>query len=155
DLEKVSAAWRDYITDEFQKGVAWFTFFGHSSPQLWEIVTDPPQVMRNAPFLPFVASFGCRTGNFTLGNATDHTLSLAEQMVSGSEHGALAHWGSSELSDIGSGGFLGNELHRIVFQGGVRLLGEATRLTKARYDSTSNTSASIKNLLQYGLIGDP
>lgn len=153
DLEKVSASWRDRITAEFQQGVSWFTFFGHSSPQLWEIVTDAPNVMRNAPLLPFISSFGCRTGNFTIGSATEHTLSLAEQMVTGSPHGGIAHWGSSELSSIGVGTVLGNELHRAVFVDSIRVMGEAARLAKAQY--AAGPSPSVKNLLQYGLLGDP
>ncbi len=156
NIDKVSSAYREEITEAFRAGTSWFTFFGHSSTQLWEIVTDPPDVMRNSPLLPVLWSFGCRTGNFSIGDAHTHTLSLAEQFVIGSEHGAIAHWGSSELSTIGAGGLLGGALHEVVFVDTMRVLGLAAQETKRRVAQIVGASSDgIKNLLQYSLVGDP
>ncbi len=154
-LLTVDALYRDRITEEMRKGLAWFAFFGHSSTQIWEILIDPPPAFRNAPFLPAVFTFGCRTGAFTIGSPTQNTLSLAEQLVIESEHGAISHWGSSELSTIGSGGFLGDELHRLVFDDSLRVLGEATRQAKNTLARLVTGGSGVKNLLQYGLVGDP
>ncbi len=150
----VDGVYRERIRAEMQEGLSWYVFFGHSSPQIWEVLTDAPTEFNNAARLPVVLSLGCRTGVFTLGTATLDTRSLAEQLVIGSLNGGIAHWGASELSSISPSGSLSTEVHRLVFTDTLRVLGEAFREAKRRY-ATMVGAGGARYLLQYGLIGDP
>ncbi len=155
-LNTVDNLYREQITEEMRQGLAWYAFFGHSGTQFTEILLDAPSVIRNAPRLPAIFTFGCRTGAFTIGSPTENSLSFAELFVVSSEHGAIAHWGSSENTTIGSAGFLGRELHRLVFDDTVRVLGLATQEAKRRLAVLATGGGSnVKNLLEYSLIGDP
>lgn len=151
----VDGVHRDRIRALMQEGQGWVAFFGHSSPQLWEILTDNPQDFQNALRLPVVLSLGCRTGAFTIGNLETNTLSLAEGLTIASPNGGIAHWGSSELSDIWTSQLLSLEAHRAVFTQGHRVLGDAFRIAKARVAASSSGTTVVRNLMQYGLIGDP
>ncbi|HYE58960.1 MAG TPA: C25 family cysteine peptidase, partial [Rhodothermales bacterium] len=111
--EAVDAVYRDRITAEVETGAAWYAYFGHSAPEVWEVQTTPPQTWRNADRLPLVLSMGCRTGNFTLGSATENTLALSEALVVPALGGGIAHWGSSELSSIVASGAIATEAHRL------------------------------------------
>ncbi len=151
----VDGVYRDRLRDLFKQGQGWVAFFGHSSPQFWELLTDAPQDYQNALRLPIVLSLGCRTGAFTIGSPDLNTLSLSEALTIGSASGGVIHWGSSELSDITTSHLLSLEAHRVVFADGQRVLGEAFREAKARVARQTNGSTAVRNLMQYGLIGDP
>ncbi len=155
NLEKVDARYLKPIERQINEGIGWFSFFGHSSPQTWEIETAPAASYANPVQLPLILSFGCRTGAFALGDSSTHTLSLAEEFVIGAETGAIAHWGSSELSTISAGGYLGNQVHNLVMTDTMRVLGEVFRTAKTRLAAFTTGGSNAKNLLQYGLIGDP
>ncbi len=155
NLEKVDARYLKSIERTVNEGIGWLSFFGHSSPQTWEIETAPAASYTNADRLPLVLSFGCRTGAFSLGDATTHTLSLAEEFVTGAESGAIAHWGSSELSTIFAGGYLGDQVHDLVMTDTMRVLGDVFRIAKGRLAASTTAGTNVKNLLQYGLVGDP
>ncbi len=155
NLEKVDARYLKPIERQINEGIGWFSFFGHSSPQTWEIETAPAASYGNTIALPLILSFGCRTGAFALGDASTHTFSLAEEFVIGAETGAIAHWGSSELSTISAGGYLGNQVHDLVMADTMRVLGDVFRTAKGRLAAFTTGGSNAKNLLQYGLIGDP
>ena len=155
NLEKVDARYLKSIERQINEGIGWLSFFGHSSPQTWEIETAPAASYVNTVQLPLILSFGCRTGAFSLGDASTHTLSLAEEFVTGAETGAIAHWGSGELSTIQAGGYLGNQIHDLVMTDTMRVLGDIFRAAKGRLADFTTGGSNAKNLLQYGLVGDP
>ncbi|MCA0269711.1 MAG: C25 family cysteine peptidase [Bacteroidetes bacterium] len=148
-------SFRTRITDKLREGVAWYSYYGHSSPTILEMNTDYPPEMENAPRLPVFISLGCRTGAFTNGTATLDTRSFAEDLVISDIDGAIAHWGSSELSQTGPSSALSNYLTQIVFRDTVRVLGDVFRLTKQRFAEASSYPLGDRQLLQYFLIGDP
>lgn len=148
-------SFRTRITEKLREGVAWYSYYGHSSPTILEINTDYPPEMENAPRLPVFISLGCRTGAFTNGTATLDTRSFAEDLVISDIDGAIAHWGSSELSNTGPSSALSNYLTQIVFRDTVRVLGDVFRLTKQRFAEANSYPLGDRQLLQYFLIGDP
>ncbi len=153
----VDAVYRDRLAAEFRQGMLWFTYFSHSSPQVWEVIAPPAEEMDNANVLPVVLSLGCRTGAFTLGNASLATRSLSEALVIGSPSGGIAHWGTSELSTISSSAAMATEVHRLAFTDTARVLGPIFREAKRRFATRTPVASSdaIRNLMQYALIGDP
>jgi len=150
-------SFQDSLSQAFKNGAAWLSYFGHSAADTWEIVTDDPENFDNADRLPVVLSMGCNTGNFAGGRfeVTDR-LVFGERLVLASMNGAIAHWGSSSASTITLPALLTNQVHEVVFQDTVRVLGTALMEAKRRFDAGSPGTVSVMDvLLQYGLIGDP
>ena len=154
-LEPVNGAWEDQITRIINEGIGWLAFFGHSSTQVWEITTEPPSTLQNTVALPLILSFGCQTGAFAIGDAETHTLSLSEQYVTGAAGGGIAHWGSSATSTVSAGGYLGSQVHELFLRDTSRVLGPTFREAKRRMAAFTSGGTNARNLLQYGLIGDP
>lgn len=147
---------QDSLQAALELGASWEVYFGHSATQTWEIVTDPPSQYNNATRLPIVLSLGCFTGDYATGSGIDtDILSFSEQLVIESLNGSIAHWGASSSGTIGASSRLSNEVHQSVFVDTVRVLGDAMRIAKARYNDLYTDPVSVKHLLQYGLIGDP
>ncbi|NNE33709.1 MAG: hypothetical protein HKN13_00630, partial [Rhodothermales bacterium] len=147
---------QDSLQAELVVGASWEVYFGHSATQTWEIVTDPPAQYNNATRLPIVLSLGCFTGDFATGSGdSGDILSYSEQLVVESVNGSIAHWGASSSGTIGASSRISDEVHQSVFADTVRVLGDALRIAKSRYNDKYNDPISIKHLLQYGLIGDP
>lgn len=152
----VDVVYRDRLGAEFRQGMLWFAYFSHSSPQTWEVEAPPPEEWANANRLPVVLSLGCRTGAFTLGSGTLATRSLAEALLVGSPNGGIAHWGTTELSGIYETALMAEQVHRLAFTDTLRVLGDIFREAKRRVaGGATPTSGIVRNLLQYGLIGDP
>lgn len=152
--EPVDPSFRDSLRLALRSGASWLSYFGHSAPATWEIVTDPPAAYDNANRLPIALSLGCRTGAFAGGsNLLADTPVLAEQLVVGSLNGAILHWGSSGLGSISGSVALGNHVHRLVFQDTLRVMGKVFQEAKRLHAASS--SSLLKDLLQFGLLGDP
>ncbi|MEM8486591.1 MAG: C25 family cysteine peptidase [Bacteroidota bacterium] len=155
--DPLDPTFQDALNDAFKDGASWVSYFGHSAADTWEIVTEAPEDYDNADRLPVVLSMGCNTGNFAGGRfeLTDR-LVYGERLVLASMNGAIAHWGSSSASTIDQPALLTDQLHQVVFQDTVRVLGLALIEAKRRYITSRTQTASAYNvLLQYGLIGDP
>ncbi len=155
--DPLDPTFQDALNDAFKEGASWVSYFGHSAADTWEIVTEAPEDYDNADRLPVVLSMGCNTGNFAGGRfeLTDR-LVYGERLVLASMNGAIAHWGSSSASTIDQPAQLTNELHQVVFQDTIRVLGRALVEAKRRFVTSRSQTASVYNvLLQYGLIGDP
>ena len=94
-------SFQDALSQAFEDGAAWVSYFGHSAADTWEIVTDAPEEYNNADRLPVVLSMGCNTGNFAGGRfELADRLVYGERLVLASMNGAIAHWGSSSASTI-------------------------------------------------------
>jgi len=156
--ELLDPSLRDTLRATLQRGVSWLNYFGHAAATTWLISLDPPEQFANANRLPVVVSVGCHTGNFTVAPLDDsrNTLAYGEDLVLQGLSGAIAHWGSGSQSTISQPGILTEHLHSVVFADTVRVLGEAVRLAKNKWASTTNAGLFTQHIaLQYGLIGDP
>ncbi len=150
----VDASFQDTLRLALRQGASWLSYFGHSFATGWEIVTDKPEAFDNADRLPLALSLGCRTGAFAGGsNVLDDTPVLAEQLVTGSPNGAIAHWGSSGLGGVTASRDLGDILHELVFSDTLRTIGKIFQEVKRRYATQEDFSE--RDLAQFGLIGDP
>ncbi len=147
---------RDSVRVAIRRGSSFLSYFGHSSAQTWEIVTDPAAEFDNADRLPFVLSFGCRTGAFGGGLGRDaDTRTLAESLLLEGESGAIGHWGSSELGTVSASAALSVDLHRTLFQDTLRVVGDAIRQAKNRFIGRTDSYWYVRHSTQYNLIGDP
>ena len=155
--DPLDPTFRDSLSAAFKNGAAWVSYFGHSAADTWEIVTDAPEDYDNANVLPIVVSMGCNTGNFSGGLAVQaDRLVYGERLVLASLNGSIAHWGSSSASTIDQPAALANEVHQVVFQDTLRILGNAFQEAKTRYlETASRSKSTFTVILQYALIGDP
>jgi hypothetical protein len=164
----LDASFQESLAVDLRQGTGWLNYFGHSSAQTWEIVTDPPSEFDNAGRLPIVSSIGCRTGSFAGGRFEEKSApSLGEQLVvgavrpdgtprGGARNGAIAHFGESALGFLIPSARLNDALVRSVFVDTTRVLGEAIRAAKAEINADfDNNDLYAKHLRQYGLLGDP
>ena len=166
--DALDASFQDSLSADIRQGTGWLNYFGHSSAQTWEIVTESPSDFDNAGRLPFVTSIGCRTGSFAGGRYEEKSAaSLGERLVvgsvrpdgsvpSGGLNGAIAHFGESALGFRLPSARLNDALVQRVFVDTARVLGEAIRTAKAEIAANFGTSdLYAKHLMQYGLLGDP
>ncbi len=150
----ITGAFQDSMRVALRQGASWLTYFGHSSATVWDIVIDAPKDFNNAARLPLALSLGCRTGAFAAGNGNPNdTQTLAELLVVGSINGSIAHWGSSGLGSVTASSHLGDLTHQVVFAETQRTLGAVFQEVKRRY--VASGAFSLKELAQFGLIGDP
>lgn len=153
-LDPIDPTFRDSLRVSIRQGALWMCYFGHSSANSWEIVTDPPTQFNNASVLPVALSLGCRTGAFAGGsNVLADTPVLAEQLVLSSDQGAIAHWGSSGLGTVSGSALLGRFAHERAFGDTLRVVGDIFRTAKAQMARTH--PGFVRDILQFGLIGDP
>ncbi len=147
---------RDSIRVAIRRGSSVLSYFGHSSSQTWEIVTDPASEFENEGKLPLVLSFGCRTGAFAAGlDPVVDVRSLAEDLLISSESGAIGHWGSSELGTVGQSSVLATLFHRAVFEDTSRTVGLVVQDVKNAFALQQTSYWGKRHSLQYNLIGDP
>ena len=147
---------RDSIRVAIQRGSSLLSYFGHSSSQTWEIVTDPASEFDNPDRLPLVISFGCRTGAFAAGlDPVVDVRSLSEDLLIDSESGAIGHWGTSELGTVGNSAALAVLFHQVVFEDTSRTLGLVIQEVKNRFAASYSSYWAKRHSLQYNLIGDP
>ena len=145
---------QDTLRVALREGASWLSYFGHSAATTWEIVTDEPKDFNNATRLPMAISLGCRTGAFAGGSNVQADIPvLAEKLVVGSLNGAIAHWGTSGLGSVPASARMGGILHELVFSDTLRTIGPIFQEVKRRY--ASELSPSLRDLVQFGLIGDP
>lgn len=152
----IDTSLRDSIRVAIGRGASVLSYFGHSSSQTWEIVTDPAAEFDNEDRLPLVLSMGCRTGAFGAGlDPVVDVRSLAEDLLISGESGAIGHWGSSELGRVGESNQLSTLIHQVIFQDTVRTLGTAIQTVKNTFEAQNPHEWGQRHSLQYSLIGDP
>lgn len=152
----LDASLRDSLRVALRHGAGVVSYFGHSSSQTWEIVTDPASEFDNEGKLPLVLSFGCRTGAYAQGlNADEDAKSLAEEFLLDAESGAIAHWGSSEVGTISDSRRLATMMFGEMYPDTSRTLGTAIQHVKNTYAAQYQHEWGKRHMLQYNLIGDP
>jgi len=105
-----------------------FTYIGHGSVAYWQagpFVGSSAQQLTNAPKRPIVAAMTCLNGFF-------HDIfmsSMAEELLSSPDGGAVAVWASSTLTEPGPQLEMAAEMFRQLFNGAT--VGEAAMRSKA------------------------
>ncbi len=155
---------QDSLSVAFARGAGWLNYFGHSSAQTWEIVTEEPAEFDNADRLPFVVSLGCQTGSFAGGRfASKDAPSFGEKLILGydsdgntSLNGAIAHFGTSYQGNLTASADINDLLIERVFEDTLRVMGQAVQEAKAEIAERFGRSTLYRDhLMQYNLLGDP
>jgi len=157
---KVSTEATDHIHKLFRSGVGVLTYFGHGSPNIWaderiwfggDSVNSDNLHLTGSGRMPLVINFTCNSG------AIDYpipqwNINITEDMLRTEDGGAVAAFvpsgpGASYIQEV-----LGNTIYKVIYEDGVRKLGEIQSLTKARYAATGQPDDYV---YMYILLGDP
>ena len=157
---KVSRATTEAILKTFQKGVAYLTYYGHGSPNIWaderiwfggDSANSDNNHLAGTGLCPFIANMTCNSG------AIDYPLvpwniCITEDMMRVPGGGAIACFVPSGPGVTTVHREMSRALRRALFQDGLRRMGEFTTLAKAEY----SVAHEPKELLyMYQLLGDP
>lgn len=140
--------------DAFNSGRIFGIYSGHGSETSW--ADGPPfsqsdvNGLLNANMYPFVCSFACVTGNYTL------TECFCETWILAPNKGAASIWGSSVNSYWTEDDVLEKELFGVLYDDYIRELGPAFNQTRVRYAGLMGTGATTRRYFEmYNLFGDP
>lgn len=140
--------------DAFNSGRIFGIYSGHGSETSW---ADGPVFTQgdvngllNANMYPFVCSFACVTGNYTM------TECFCETWVLAPNKGAAAIWGSSVNSYWTEDDVLQKTLFSVFYDDYIRELGPAFNQTRVRYAAQMGSNETTRRYFEmYNLLGDP
>jgi hypothetical protein len=128
------------------RGPLLVNFIGHGSLEIWRgsiLTSDDAKNLTNTG-LPFFVSMTCLNGFFQ----DPYAEPLAEALLKAPQGGAVAVWTSSGLTEPDQQAVMNRELIRLLFNGELLTLGEATARAK-----TSVSDQDIRKT--WILFGDP
>ncbi len=138
----------------FNDGRIYGIYSGHGSEYSW--ADGPPfsqtdvRNLYNTRLYPFVASFACVTGTYTL------TECFTETWILEPAKGAIAIWGSSVNSYWTEDDVLEKEMFRVLYDDYVREIGPCLNATRLRYAAIMGTGSTTRRYFEmYNLLGDP
>jgi len=142
------------VRDAFNNGRLYGVYSGHGGEYYW---ADGPvfrqndvRGLTNADLYPFVFSFACVTGSYTLGECFTETWLLT------ADKGAVAIYGSSVNSYWTEDDQLEKDLFRVLFDDDIREIGPCWNAALMRYLAAMGTSATTRRYFEmYNLMGDP
>jgi len=142
------------VRDAFNSGRVFGIYSGHGSETSW--ADGPPFTQTdvnglvNANMYPFVCSFACVTGTYTL------TECYCETWILAPNKGAAAIWGSSVNSYWTEDDVLQKTLFSVFYDDYIRELGPAFNQTRVRYAAQMGGDATTRRYFEmYNLLGDP
>lgn len=140
--------------DAFNSGRIFGIYSGHGSETSW--ADGPPfsqsdvNGLTNQNLYPFVCSFACVTGTYTL------TECFCETWILAPNKGAAAIWGSSVNSYWTEDDVLQRTLFSVLYDDYLRELGPAFNQTRVRYATQMGSGATTRRYFEmYNLFGDP
>lgn len=144
---------REQLNRVINEGTLILQFFGHSSPDSWDLLTDNPNTFQNQNRSSVVLSLGCYSGLFT----DSQERIISEQFVF-AQNAAVAYIGGSGQGYISSLSKYSEYFFNSVFNDTVRVLGDVDRIAKRRLVSGGGTFIDNKDLAlsQNSIfLGDP
>lgn len=143
---------RRELTNVIDDGTVLLQFFGHSSPDSWDLLTDNPENFNNHGRSTVVLSLGCYSGLFT--ESQDRIIS--EEFVY-AENAAVAYIGGTGRGYISSLSRYSEFFYDAVFQEQVHYLGDINRRTVDRMlaRSTIPDDRDLALMQNTMLLGDP
>jgi hypothetical protein len=104
-------------------------FFGHGSIEIWRgiLTSEDMESLINGFRLPFFVNMTCLNGFFQ----NPYSETLAEGLMKAKGGGAVAVWTSSGLTEPDKQAVMNKELIRLLFNGELLTLGQATARAKA------------------------
>ncbi|MCE5228884.1 C25 family cysteine peptidase [bacterium] len=157
---KVSRAATDAILDTFRRGVAFLTYYGHGSPNIWaderiwfggDSHNSDNLQLAGLDHPAFVACMTCNSG------AIDYperpwNICISEDMLRVPNGGAIGLFVPSGPGITYIHKQMSEALNRVLFGDRMRGLGEVTTLAKLRYSLAAQPRELI---FMYLLLGDP
>ena len=142
------------VRDAFNNGRVLGIYSGHGGTTSW---VDGPafsqsdvNALTNLDLYPFVQSYACYTGNYTLSEC------FAETWIRGSGNGSLAFWASSVTSYWDEDDVLEKGVFRALFEDGVTWIAGMTNQGKwSVYEHYSGGGSTQRYYEMYNLMGDP
>jgi hypothetical protein len=134
------------LMGDINRGPLLVNFIGHGSLEIWRgsiLTSDDAENLTNTG-LPFFVNMTCLNGFFQ----DPYAEPLAEALLKAPQGGAVAVWTSSGLTDPNQQAVMNQELIKLLFNGGLLTLGEATALAKASVSDQDIRKTWI-------LFGDP
>ncbi len=141
----------DYMRDLINTGVSLITFFGHSSPNSFDIAIDDPEQYNNFERYHLILSNGCFTGNIY-----NPSPGISERFVLADSRAAIGFISTISLSSSGglhtySSNFY-NNLSRKHYG---KSIGTIMRMTAADVESCCNAVINRGIVEEMTLHGDP
>jgi len=149
-----SGATTQDVVDAFNAGRVMGVYSGHGAEDGW--YDGPPMSqsdvtsLTNSGMYPFVASFACLTGRYSVNE------SFMETWLRAPDKGAVAAWGSSVTSYWDEDDILEKELFNAIFTGGNFEIGLATVRAKEEYLNYWGSGGTTRRYFEmYNVMGDP
>ncbi len=143
------------------KGKLFVNFVGHGFTTGWSAQSSPPLIyittanvseLTNAGKFPIILAMTCWEGYYINPKPLGTEEAFAEVITKADNRGAVASWSPTGLGDATTHDYLNRSFYTSIFEGGVRILGDATLAGKlALWASGSN----LDLLDTYLLFGDP
>ncbi|MCB9853786.1 MAG: proprotein convertase P-domain-containing protein [Phycisphaerales bacterium] len=140
--------------DAFNSGRIFGIYSGHGSETSWAdgpvFTQSDVNGLLNTNLYPFVCSFACVTGNYTI------TECFCETWILAPNKGAAAIWGSSVNSYWTEDDVLQKTLFSVFYDDYIRELGPAFNQTRVRYAAQMGSDSTTRRYFEmYNLFGDP
>ncbi len=157
---KVCRAATEGVRDAMRTGVAYLTYYGHGSPNIWaderiwfggDSVNSDNQHVADSGHYTFIANMTCNSG------AIDYptrpwNVCITEDLMRVEGGGAIACFVPSGPGVTTIHRRISGALRRVLFDDGLRQMGEVVMLAKARYGIQRHPR---ELLYMYVLLGDP
>ena len=157
---KVSGATTERIYRTWREGVAYLSYFGHGSPNIWsnmriwfggDSTNSDNQHLAGTRSYPFVVNFTCNTGAIDFPERP-WNICITEDMMRIAKGGAIGCFAPSGPSQSSLHRSFGEQLEDVIFGEGLRGMGQVATLTRAR-SSLYDISRGLTYM--YILQGDP
>ena len=126
-------------------------FFGHTSQNSWDLLTDDPDSYQNVGKYNIVLSLGCYSGGF---QSTDQRI-ISEEFVF-APNAAIAYVGGSGAGRISSLDKYGGRFNRAIFRDTLNVLGSVTSQAVAEMASGGTpVIVDLSVMLNFITLGDP
>ena len=144
----------------FRDGVSFLEYYGHGSPNIWmeervwfggDHVNSDNRHLTGSGHPAFVVNGTCNTGAFDYPDPPWH-INISEDLLRTPDGGAVALFVPSGPSVTSVQMKMSTELRAALFADGLRRLGEATTLAKARHTAHGHAPPLA---YMYVLLGDP
>lgn len=144
---------RQDLSNIINSGTFILHFFGHSSPESWDLLTDNPDAFQNEGRSTIVLSLGCYSGLYT----TQSSRVISEEFVF-APNAAVAFVGGSGQGQVSSLSAYARFFYESMFSGDYKLLGDVekeARLNLARRNPSSISDYDLALILNTNIFGDP
>ena len=141
---------RAELREIINNGTFLLHFFGHTSPNSWDLLTDDPSTYKNKNRYSVVLSLGCYSGQF----ASSQNRIISEEFVY-APNAAIAYIGGAGQGIPSSLNKYSSFFHRSIFSDTLRTLGEVNNRAVSDLYSTNYNTYDLGLIQNSIILGDP